>query len=105
PMNKFMVLLLTMITSSACAQTGSPIDDTPHEALYPYRDKEGRFGYADKNLQIHIEPQYKTASLFTEQGFAVVTDSLNKTGVIDKNNRVVIPLDYDRIDLSELDDF
>src|SRR5690606_3789723 len=99
-MNKFMVLLLTMITSSACAQHKPQIMDRLQETLYPYRDKEGRFGYADKNLQIHIEPQYKTASLFTEQGFAMVTNSLNKTGVIDKNNRVVIPLDYDRIDFS-----
>lgn len=107
-MTKCMVLLWTIFTCNACAQQTIPIADSLQEqeqALYPYRNSAGLFGYADKNLQIHIEPQYKTASLFTEQGFAVVTDSLSNTGVIDKNNRVVIPFDYDRIDFSELDDF
>gem|GEM_PF-5713350 len=44
-----MVLLCTILTSSACAQ----------------------------HFIIRILPQYKTASLFTKQGYAVVTDTYN----------------------------
>lgn len=105
PMYKFMVLLLTMISGSACAQTGSPVDDTSHEALYPYRDKSGKFGYADENLDIKIDPQYKRASLFTGQGFAVVTDSLDREGVIDQNNNLILAPGYDDIHLHALEDF
>jgi len=94
-----------MFSSSACAQPGSPVDDTPREVLYPYRDKSGEFGYADENLHIRIEPQYKTASLFTEHGFAVITDSKDKKGVIDQNNKVIIAPEYDVIQLHVLENF
>ncbi|SEH99610.1 WG containing repeat-containing protein [Paenimyroides aquimaris] len=94
-----------MLSSNACAQTRSPVDDTPHEVLYPYRDKSERFGYADENLHIQIEPQYKNASLFTEHGFAVISDSLNKKGVIDQNNKLIIVPEYDVIHLHTLEDF
>lgn len=100
-----MIFLCIMLSSSACAQPGSPVDDTPREVLYPYRDKSGRFGYADENLHIRIEPQYKTASLFTGHGFAVITDSKDKKGVIDQNNKVIIAPEYDVIQLHVLENF
>jgi len=100
-----MVLLWTILTSSACARQEPLVTEMLHETLFPYRDQAGRFGYADENLQIQIEPQYKSASLFNEQGFAVVTDSLGRAGVIDKNNRVMIPAAYDNIHLFALKDF
>jgi len=100
-----MVLVCAMLTGSACVQTGSPVDVIPHQPLYPYRDKSGKFGYADENLHIKIKPQYKHASLFTEQGFAVVTDSLDKKGVIDQNNKMIITPDYDAIQLHALENF
>jgi len=105
PMTKFMVLIGTMLISSACAQQESPVSDTLQTALYPYRDKSGRFGYADENLHIRLEPQYKMAGLFTGQGFAVITDSLDRKGIIDKNNQVILAPDYDNIQLHPLEDF
>lgn len=100
-----MISLCVLFSSSACAQQKPPVTEPLHEALYPYRDKSGRFGYADENLHIRIEPQYKMASLFTVQGFAVVTDSLDKKGVIDRNNQVIIAPAYDNIQLHVLKDF
>src|SRR5690606_5909314 len=105
PMTKCMIFLCIMFSSSACAQPGSPVDDTPREVLYPYRDKSGEFGYADENLHIQIEPQYKSASVFTEHGFAVITDSKDKKGVIDQNNKLIIAPEYDVIHLHTLEDF
>ena len=104
-MTKCIFYLGIMLSSSACAQTGLPVDVTPQEALYPYRDASGKFGYADENLHIRIEPQYKSASLFTGHGFAVITDSLDKKGVIDQNNKLIIAPDYDAIQLHVLEDF
>lgn len=100
-----MVLIGIILISNVCAQQESPVSKTLHTALYPYRDKSGRFGYADENLHIRIEPQYKMASLFTEHGFAVITDSLDRKGVIDKSNRVVLTPDYDHIQLHPVADF
>lgn len=104
-MTKFTVFVCAMLIGSASAQTGSPIDVTSQGALYPYRDKSGKFGYADENLHIKIAPQYKHASLFTGQGFAVVTDSLNREGVINQNNSVILAPEYDDIHLHALEDF
>lgn len=100
-----MVLLCAMLAGSACAQEQQPISDRLQETLYPYRDKSGKFGYADENLHIKIEPQYKRASFFTGQGFAVVTDSLDREGVIDQNNNVILAPGYDAIHLHALEDF
>jgi len=105
PMTKFMVLLCVLLTGSACAQQQQPVSDRLQETLYPYRDKSGKFGYADENMHIKIAPQYKRASLFTGQGFAVITDSLDKQGVIDQNNKVIIDPEYDAIQLHTLEDF
>lgn len=99
-----MVLLCVLLTDSACAQP-QPASDRLQERLYPYRDKSGKFGYADENLHIKIEPQYKRASLLTGQGFAVITDSLDKQGVIDQNNKLIIASEYDVIHLHTLEDF
>lgn len=104
-MKKLMILLCVLFSSSACSQHGLPASEVQHQTLYPYRDKSGKFGYVDDNLQFHIAPQYKMASLFTEQGFAVITDSLNRKGVIDKSNHIIIPPEYEYLRLFALNDF
>lgn len=98
-----MVLLWTILTASACAQQ-TPVAT---EQLYPYRDREGRFGYVDQNFHTRIQPQYKTASLFTKHGFAVVTDSLDRQGVINRDNKVIIEAGYNSTPIHsfELDNF
>src|SRR5699024_6602986 len=104
-MKKLMILLCVLFSSSVYSQHGLPASEVQHQTLYPYRDKSGKFGYADENLQIHIEPQYKKVELFSKQGFAVITDSLDRKGVIDKNNKVIIAPGYDAIQLHVLEDF
>lgn len=104
-MQKFMVLICMLFASGADAQNGLPGEDVSHEVWYPYRDKSGKFGYADENLNIVIEPQYRTASVFTKQGFAVITDSLDQKGVIDKNNHIIVPANYEYMRLLTLDDY
>src|SRR5690606_24034081 len=104
-MTKCIFYLGIMFSSSACAQTGLPVDVTPQEALYPYRDASGKSGYADEYLYIRIAAQYKSASLFTGHGFAVITDSLDKKGVIGQNNKLIIARDYGAIQLHVLEDF
>ena len=105
PVTKFMILLGGLFTSNASAQHNLSAVKLPHGPLYPYRDKSGKFGYADERLRIHIQPQYHTAGLFTPQGFAIITDSLGRKGVIDTNNTKIIPAFYDQIHLSETEDF
>lgn len=105
PVTKFMILLGGLFTSNASAQHNLSAVKLPHGPIYPYRDKSGKFGYADESLRIHIQPQYHTAGLFTPQGFAIITDSLGRKGVIDTNNTKIIPALYDQIHLSETEDF
>lgn len=104
-MRKFMVLICMLFVSGAYGQHDLLGKDVLREAGYPYRDKSGKFGYADDNLNIVIEPQYEKATVFTKQGFAVITDSLNRKGVIDRNNHIVVPTDYDYIRLFLLDNY
>lgn len=75
------------------------------ELWYPYLGKNGLYGYADGEFRVHIAPQYKRADFFTKQGFALVTDTTNKMGIIDKNNKPVVPIAQEHIVLHELSDF
>lgn len=104
-MMKHMILLYILFSSNACAQPKLSVNNTSNEILYPYRYKSGKFGYVNDSLQTRIEPQYTHAELFTEHGFAVITDSLDKKGIIDKNNKVIIEPNYDAIRLHVLEDF
>lgn len=100
-MTKCIILICTLFAGSSFAQ----VNDTLHGALYPFRDKSGKFGYADENLSIKINSQYKKADVFTKQGFAVITDSLDRKGVIDKRNNMILPADYEHVRLFTLEDF
>lgn len=100
-----MMLLCVLFSSGAYAQQGLQASEAQHPTLYPYRDKSGNFGYVDDSLRVHIPPQYKMASHFTEQGFAVVTDSLDRKGVIDKSNNRIVPAEYEHLRLIALEDF
>ena len=100
-----MILLCILFFSNACAQTKLSVNNTLNENLYPYRDKAGKFGYVDENMQIHIEPQYDHAEFFTEHGFAVITDHLGKKGVINKSDQLVLPSEHEYIRLFMLNDF
>lgn len=51
------------------------------------------YGYKDKQGIVKIEPQYQLARKFMDD-MAVVTKN-GKSGVIDKNNRLIIPFKYE----------
>lgn len=104
-MMKHMILLCIFFSSNACAQPKLSVNNTSSENLYPYRYKSGKFGYVNDSLQTRIEPQYDHAELFTEHGFAVITDSLGKKGIINKSDQLVMPTDYEYIRLFMLNDF
>lgn len=96
-----MILFWTMFTGSAYAQQAVAVK----QPLYPYLSKDGLFGFADEHLTLQIPPKYKAVSLFTRQGYSVVTDSLGKKGVIDIRKGMVLPITNESIQLFELDDF
>lgn len=68
--------------------------------------KDGKYGYIDKQGKVVIPLQYASARDFS-QGYAIVSlnsplaenfNGSTQTGVIDKNNHIVIAMKYDMID-------
>lgn len=59
----------------------------------PYR-KKNLFGYCDSNKVIIIAPQYTFAYPF-ENGIAIVKDTFLKWGMINKENKVIVPFVHD----------
>jgi len=61
--------------------------------LIPYLTESG-YGYADRDGNLKIDPQYERASLFDSVGYAIV--SLNgKEGLINEKGDVVVPFIFD----------
>ena len=105
---KMWTFLLTLVwIGNASAQQnkimtinhGSTID------LFPYMDRNGLFGYVDKRQQIYIKPQYKHASPFDHNGYAVVTSTENENAVINKDNTIIVPYVNESIYLLTLDEY
>jgi len=55
--------------------------------------KDGLWGFIDYNAEIIIEPQYQYYSDFANGYACVIKD--NKAGFIDKENKIVIPFNYE----------
>lgn len=106
-MKIYILLLAVMIYNIAYAQKGTqaPLVNSEDSSLYLYLDKSGNYGYADQNMNIRIPAQYKTASPFSRQGYAVVSTAENKKGVIDRNNKLIIPYQNQEIHLLQLEDY
>ena len=73
--------------------------------LYPYLDSSGLYGYADSTGSLVIQPAYKEAGKFSDRGYAVVAIGSNKMGVIDQQNQVIIPFEYEQVHIYELDNY
>lgn len=70
-MKKWITVLLVVVFSFICAIALA-------EGNYLYRIQEGDlYGYIDKAGNVIVEPQYLTASLFDDYGYAVVSDTAN----------------------------
>ncbi len=65
------------------------------EVLTPQANQKGKYGYVSANGEFVISPQYDEAKPFF-QGKAIVRKG-NHFGVIDENNKTVIPLNYNLI--------
>lgn len=70
-MKKWITVLLAVVFPFICAIALA-------EGNYLYRIQEGDlYGYIDKAGNVIVEPQYLTASLFDDYGYAVVSDTAN----------------------------
>lgn len=67
--------------------------------LYPYLGANNRYGYADSNGEVVIEPQYPYVDYFYD-GVAVVRSPEGKNILIDTHNsEVPLPNTYDELDM------
>lgn len=83
-----IVLLITIFSYAIKAQD-----------LYPYRMKSGKFGFANKKMELIIPPQFDYAQCFK---FGLAGVKLNgKYGAIDKTGKLIVPYKYDQISISE----
>lgn len=65
------------------------------EGLRVLQDRNGKWGYADKNFRTVIPCKYEKAEEFSD-GIAII--GLNgKVGLIDKNGNVLVPVIYDSL--------
>lgn len=64
-------------------------------------EKDGKYGYMDKNEKVIIQPEYSYESTYKtipgfSNGYAIVRKN-NKVGVIDRTGKEVVPIEYDYI--------
>ena len=104
-MKKYMAFLWTIIVSSTCGAQQPGRQAPSPEPLYPYLGKDGRYGYVEAGFRVGIPPQYRQAGPFNEQGYAVVVNDANRYGVINMANEAVIPLIYEHVSLTMLQDY
>jgi|GEM_PF-2162730 len=90
--NKIGLFLLFIPFLLWGCQSNEPTMNSSHQKLYPWRSKQGKFGFCDRTGKIVITPQYDEAYLF-HHGLAVVAKD-GKYGVINTENEAVLPLKY-----------
>ncbi|WP_407534419.1 hypothetical protein [Elizabethkingia miricola] len=96
-----------MLTSFiACAQekkdnptlTSSKMESI---SIVPFLTKQKNFIYVEKtSLKPVIEQKFKTASLFTATGFAIVGNEKNESAVIDEKGKIVLDFSKDEINVN-----
>lgn len=106
-----LIILMSAFFFHNC--TGVPVIQALNhytgEELYPYLEKNGYYGYVNKDLEFVIAAKYSTATLFTTTGFAVVSEvpkplhmHRNYYGVINQAGELVVPYVYEEIHLEVL---
>ncbi|MCL1032137.1 hypothetical protein [Elizabethkingia anophelis] len=66
----------------------------------PFLTRQNDFVYVDKtSLKPVIEQKFKTASLFTSTGFALVGNDKNESAVIDEKGKIVLDFSEDEINV------
>lgn len=97
----FTALLVCMSCSAQTFDDTMPVDN---KTLYPYLGANDRYGYANPEGQLIIEPEYTHVSFFLN-GLAAVRRDGGKDSLINTDNRVVpLPADYDELRLQSYGD-
>ncbi|SFB91598.1 WG containing repeat-containing protein [Parapedobacter composti] len=94
--------LAAVLSTSASACMAPPVQPPSGQRTdtmkhYLYLAADGRYGYADEQMNVVIPPSFRSAGTFTSTGFAVVEDEQLRYGVIDKSGELVIPFRYRNI--------
>ena len=100
-----MAFLWTIISSNVCGAQQPGGQGSSSESLYTYLGKDGRYGYVEAGFRVSIPPQYRQAGPFNAQGYAVVVNDANQYGVINTTNEAVVPLIYEHVSLTTLEDY
>lgn len=102
------IVILWIVVCTACqaqpTKSTEMNDNKAKDALYPYLGADGRYGYADKDMQVVIPPQYSSAEFFDSNGLAVVQDEGGKYGVINNDNQLLVPFVKERFRLFSVGD-
>ncbi|WET50053.1 hypothetical protein PYS58_02760 [Chryseobacterium indologenes] len=99
-----ILCMLTFVT--ACTQEkndNSPSTSTKTKIIntVPFLTRQNGFMYVDKtNLKPVGNQKYKSASLFTATGFAVVMNEKNEYAVIDESGKIVLGFSSEEINLN-----
>lgn len=66
----------------------------------PFLNKQNEFMYVDKiSLKPVSNQKYRSASVFTPTGFAVVSNEKNESAVVDENGKIVLSFSAEEINL------
>ncbi|EEI90620.1 hypothetical protein HMPREF0765_3784 [Sphingobacterium spiritivorum ATCC 33300] len=99
----YILFMLTSVT--ACTQEikdNSSVVSTKMKTIHtvPYLTRENNFIYVDKtSLKPVIEQKFKTASLFTPTGFAIVGNEKGESAIIDETGKIVLDYSADEINI------
>lgn len=102
-MGRYLLIAFSFLLFS-CDHAQQPDDS---RILIPYRVKD-QWGYADRQGQVVISPQYDSAGFFKEphrwdfkRPFHALVVKREKLGLINTANKMVIPAEYDKIEWAE----
>ncbi|MGJ1267605.1 hypothetical protein ACR78G_10450 [Sphingobacterium spiritivorum] len=99
----YILFMLTSVT--ACTQEikdNSSVVSTKMNTIHtvPYLTRENNFIYVDKtSLKPVIEQKFKTASLFSPTGFAIVGNEKGESAIIDETGKIVLHYSADEINI------
>lgn len=101
-MYKLPLIFLFYLLNNARPATQTFYSFTLYQNLVPFREGS-RWGYADKNMNIVIEPHFEAAGLFNQSRAPVKKGG--KWGCINEKGKVVIPARYDELHIIGDNDF
>lgn len=102
-MKYILLILCSFLVISCSSQTQTDLHSDTPTLDYPWLATNGKFGYRDASGEMKTQPQYEDARPF-QNGYAVVAQN-GKYGVINAQNKIVIPIKYPLVSLISGGDF